>query len=176
MGGRVAEEIFLGDVSSGAQQDFSQATRLVRSMICEWGMSDTLGTVSYDERMDNGGGYIAGVPYHEKPYSEETARAIDEEVRKILDQAYKRATEIIVAHKDQVELMTKMLMEFETLDAQDIKDILNNDWDPEKKRQRVKDAENLFKKSPASPPPLPLELQTDAGDPPKDRGFGIIGT
>jgi cell division protease FtsH len=154
MGGRVAEEIFLGDISSGAQQDISQATRLARSMVCEWGMSDNLGTVAYDERSDNGGGYT-GLNYHEKSYSEETARSIDDEVRNLLDEAHKRAHDIIEERRVQVELMTAMLIEFETLDAQDVRDILNDEWDPEKKRKRLKEQEELFKRQPGSPPPPP---------------------
>jgi len=145
MGGRAAEEIFQGDVSSGAQQDFAQATKLARSMVCQWGMSDNLGTVAYNDRDDNGGGYM-GFPGHEKSYSEETARVIDEEVRHILDEAHKRAVDMILAHREEVELMTQMLIEFETLDAQDIREIINHKWDAEKKRKRMKDQDTLFKK------------------------------
>lgn len=166
MGGRAAEQIFLGDVSSGAQQDFAQATRLARSMVCEWGMSTSLGNVAYDERFDGGGGY-AGLGYHEKSYSEETARAIDEEVRQILDAAYKRACSIIEEKCQAVELMTEMLIEFETLDAQDVQDIIKGEWDEEKKRKRLKDQDQLFKRQTETPPPpptLPKELKnTDYG-------------
>lgn len=152
MGGRCAEEIFVGDVSSGAQMDFAQATRFARSMVCEWGMSDILGTVAYDEKIDAGGGYGSS---HEKSYSEETAKQIDTEVREILDSAYKRAKEIILAHKEALELMTQMLMEFETLDAQDVKDILLSNWDIEEKRKRLREIENLNKVLPSMQPPPP---------------------
>lgn len=160
MGGRVAEEIFLGDISSGAQQDIAQATRLTRSMVCEWGMSDSLGTVAYDERYDNGGGYT-GIPYHEKSYSEETARAIDEEVRQILDEAHKRAQEVIEKYREEVELMAQLLVEFETLDAQDVRDIINHEWDSEKKRQRLKKQDQLFKREVETPPPPPSIKELD---------------
>ncbi|HEY4831068.1 MAG TPA: cell division protein FtsH, partial [Waddliaceae bacterium] len=171
MGGRAAEEIFLGDVSSGAQMDFAQATRLARSMVCEWGMSDNLGKVAYDEKYDNGGGY-AGLPYHEKSYSEETARVIDVEVRKLLDAAHQRAHEIIEEYSEEVELMTQMLVEFETLDAHDVRDIINKEWDPEKKRKRLKDQDQLFKRQPESPPPPPIsELKNESG-----RDFGLSTT
>ncbi len=169
MGGRAAEQIFVGDVSSGAQQDFAQATRLARSMVCEWGMSDNLGNVAYDDRFDNGGGYT-GVSYHEKSYSEETARAIDEEVRNLLDTAYKRAVDIIEQKRAQMELMAQMLMEFETLDAHDVRDIINNSWDPEKKRKRLKDQEQLFKRQPETPPPPPPNI-TDEVKKKGDLGF-----
>ncbi|WP_348663001.1 ATP-dependent zinc metalloprotease FtsH [Chlamydia vaughanii] len=155
MGGRAAEEIFLGDVSSGAQQDISQATKIVRSMVCEWGMSDQLGTVTYDERSDASTGYGA---YHEKSYSEETAKSIDGELRALLDAAYQRALTVIREHRDEVELMTQMLIEFETLDAKDVKEIMDHTWDPEKKRARLKEEGMMFKKvSDDLPPPPPQE-------------------
>ncbi|WP_201456267.1 ATP-dependent zinc metalloprotease FtsH [Chlamydia sp. 17-3921] len=155
MGGRAAEEIFLEDISSGAQQDIAQATKLVRSMICEWGMSDQLGTVAYDERSDTSMGYGS---YYEKTYSEETAKTIDTELRALLDAAYQRALEIIREHREDVELMTQMLMEFETLDAKDVKEIMEHSWDPEKKRARLKEEGALFKKASSDlPPPPPQE-------------------
>lgn len=156
MGGRCAEKIFVGDLSSGAQQDIERATQLARSMVCKWGMSDKIGVVAYDDRSDNG---QSGMPdYHEKKYSEDTAKEIDEEVRKILDDANETATKIINEHRDQVELMAKMLMEFETLDKEDIENILQGRWNDEEKRGRLKKADELHKK-PASaipPPPPPL--------------------
>lgn len=161
MGGRVAEEIFLGDISSGAQQDFAQATRLARSMVCEWGMSDTLGKVSYDDRFENYSGY--GLPYHDKSYSEKTAITIDEEVRQITDAAYKRAETILLEHREQVELMSKMLIEFETLDSQDVKDIINNEWDVSKKQKRILEQENMYKRKPEEPPPPPVINEIGSG-------------
>lgn len=158
MGGRVAEEIFVSDISSGAQQDIERATALARSMVCEWGMSDKLGAVAYDERSEMGG-YLGMNNYHEKKYSEETAKAIDTEVRKILDDAHELATKIIQEHKEQVELMAQMLIEFETLDAEDIRKILNGEWNIEEKRARLKKAEELHKKVPVTPPPSPFETK-----------------
>lgn len=154
MGGRVAEEVFVKDISSGARQDLEQATHIARSMVCEWGMSDTLGAVAYDERSDSGQ-YLGMSGYHEKKYSEETAKAIDGEVRRILDEALATARRIIAERRDQVELMTQMLMEFETLDADDVQKIVNNEWDIEEKRNRLKIADELHKKKPTSPPPTP---------------------
>jgi cell division protease FtsH len=155
MGGRCAEEIFIGDISSGAQQDIERATQLVRSMVCEWGMSDKLGAVAYDERSDSGQ-YLGWSNYHEKKYSEETAKAIDDEVRTIMDAAHDRAKEILLAHRDQVELMAKMLIEFETLDAEDVQKILNNEFTIEEKQVKLKLAEELHKKNMPPPPPPPI--------------------
>lgn len=155
MGGRAAEEIFVQDMSSGAQHDIMQATKMARSMVCEWGMSDNLGTVTYDERSESGQ-YLGVSGYHEKNYSDETAKAIDKEVRQLIDEAHKRATELLTEHKDKVQLMTDMLMEFETLDATDIKEIMDGSWDATKKRERLKTASELQINA---PPPVPISIR-----------------
>lgn len=156
MGGRVAEEVFVGDISSGAKQDIEHATQIARSMVCEWGMSDKLGAVAYDERSE-GGQYLGIQGYHEKKYSENTAQTIDEEVRRILDSALEEARSIIRDKHDQVELMAQMLMEFETLDAEDVVKILNKEWNIEDKREKLKRADELHKKVSATPPPPPTD-------------------
>lgn len=153
MGGRAAEEIFVLDMSSGAQHDIMQATKMARSMVCEWGMSDNLGLVTYDEKSESGQ-YLGVNGYHEKNYSDETAKTIDLEVRMLIDTAHKRALEILTEKKLEVQLMTDMLMEFETLDAVDVKEIMDGTWDVEKKRGRVKKADELQIKAPP-PPPMP---------------------
>lgn len=153
MGGRVAEEIFVGDISSGARQDLEQATHIARSMVCEWGMSEKLGVVAYDEREN--GQYIGISGYHEKKYSEETAKAIDEEVRRILDEALTLARKIIHERREQVELMTQMLIEFETLDSEDVMKIINNEWNIDAKRNKLKLADELHKKTPVQQPQPP---------------------
>jgi len=156
MGGRVAEEIFVGDVSSGAQMDFSQATSLVRSMVCEWGMTDALGPVAYDERSESGQ-YLGVASHQEKTYSETTANQIDKEIRRILEAAHQRAKDILEENHDKVVLMTDMLMEFETLDRQDVLEIMEGKWDTDKKRERLKDeTERLKRQAPPPPPPAPI--------------------
>lgn len=159
MGGRAAEEVFVGDLSSGAQSDIERATHLARSMVCEWGMSDALGAVAYDERSEQGQ-YLGMGSYHEKKYSEATAQLIDQEVKRILDDAHTLASTIIKERREQVELMTKMLMEFETLDSTDVAQILNNEWDIEGKRKRLKTAAELHQPS-VVPPPLPEIPKSD---------------
>lgn len=155
MGGRVAEEMFVYDISSGAQQDIERATQLARNMVCKWGMSDKLGAVAYDEQSDSGQ-YLGLGEHHEKRYSDETAKTIDQEVRSILDRAHQTAEEIITQYKDQVELMTQMLIEFETLDSEDVQEIvINKNWDAAKKRERLKKAAELYKKDSVLPPPIP---------------------
>lgn len=146
MGGRVAEALFVGDVSSGAQMDFTQATRIVRSMVCEWGMTDLLGPVAYDERSDVGQ-YLGGSGMHEKKYSEATAEKIDQQVHALLEEAHQKATTILETHRKEVELMTEMLIEFETLNKDDVLEIMEGTWDTEQKRQRVKATDALQKNS-----------------------------
>ncbi len=155
MGGRCAEEIFVSDISSGAQQDIERATQIARSMVCEWGMSDIIGPVAYEERHDPN---AYGAVSHDRRYSEEKAREIDLEVRRLLDEGHQTAIRIITENKDVVELMTQMLIEFETLDAEDARRMKERQWDPEEKRARLKKADELHKKVPAStqtPPPPP---------------------
>ncbi len=172
MGGRVAEEVFVHDVSSGAQQDIERATQLARNMVCKWGMSDKLGAVAYDERSDNGYGYAA--EHHEKQYSNETAQSIDAEVRKILDEAHEIAKKIILEYRDQVELMTQMLMEFETLDSEDVQEIvLKGTWDINRKRDKLKRAADLYKKDQASTPPPPPPKETSVSSGPLSNSLGL---
>jgi cell division protease FtsH len=123
---------------------------LVRSMVCEWGMTDKLGAVAYDERSEQGQ-YLGGQGFQEKSYSQDTAKAIDEEVRKILDAAHESAKNIVIAHKDKVQLMADMLMEFESLDRDDVKLIISGEWDAEKKRAKEKVLESLSRKLPPAP-------------------------
>lgn len=148
MGGRCAEEVFVGDVSSGAKQDIEQATNLARSMVCEWGMSEKIGPVAYDERSSNG---AYGMPA-ERKYSEDKAREIDLEVRNLLDAANNTAMTIIKEKKEEIELMAKMLIEFETLDNEDARKILNHEWDIDAAKQKKQIAKELHKE-PAQPQP-----------------------
>ncbi len=165
MGGRAAEEIFVHDMSSGARHDFMQATRLARSMVCEWGMTDKLGPVAYDQQTETN--QYLGVRNSEKDYSDKTAEEIDQTVRQLLDEAYKQATATLELHRDKVELMANMLMEFETLDSTDIKEMMEGSWDSERKKGRLKAADELQKKAPPPPPPLPVAARppvvTDQG-------------
>jgi cell division protease FtsH len=125
MGGRIAEGFHSDDVSNGASGDIRQATSLARHMVCEWGMSDKLGMVEYGEgdgpvflgRGDMGG--------RRANYSENTSQIIDEEIKRFIDDAYDIATRILNEGRDKVELIAKALLEFETLDAAHLKDIID---------------------------------------------------
>ncbi|MGX6962798.1 ATP-dependent zinc metalloprotease FtsH [Vagococcus xieshaowenii] len=120
LGGRVAEEVFFGVKSTGASNDFEQATGLARSMVTEYGMSDRLGTVQYEGNHQ----VFVGRDYGQtKAYSDQVAYEIDEEVRRILNEAHDKAKEIIEENRDKHELIAKMLLEHETLDARQIKSL-----------------------------------------------------
>jgi cell division protease FtsH len=121
-GGRIAEEMFCDDISSGAQSDIQQATRISRQMVVTWGMSDKLGPVSYEE--DTGFDRMVYVMPGEKDYSEKTAEDIDAEVKRLTNEAYKSARELIEANKDKLDNIAKALLKYETLDAADVKMIL----------------------------------------------------
>ena len=121
-GGRIAEEMFCGDISSGAQSDIQQATRIAKQMVLTWGMSERLGPVSYET--DTGlQETFYGFP-GEKEYSEKTAETIDIEVKRITDEAYNKARELIERNKDNVEHIAKALLKYETLDAEDVNVII----------------------------------------------------
>jgi cell division protease FtsH len=121
-GGRIAEEVFCDDISSGAQSDIEQATRIARQMVLTWGMSDNLGPVNYGP--DQGVKDITYALPTEREYSEKTAEEIDTEVKRIMDAAYQMAKKVIVENKSRLEGIAQALLKYETLDAEDVKLIL----------------------------------------------------
>ncbi len=123
MGGRVAEEIVLDDVASGASGDIRMATNLARSMVCEWGMSDALGMVEYGDG-GNGEVFLARDMAKSKNYSEATAQKIDSEIKRIIDDAYAKATELLTKHRKDMDLIADALMEYETLDGAHIVELM----------------------------------------------------
>ncbi|QOV90399.1 ATP-dependent zinc metalloprotease FtsH [Humisphaera borealis] len=124
-GGRIAEEMFCGDVNTGVMSDIRQVTGLARKMVTEWGMNDRLGFVFYgddDSKPNMFGGFGEG-----KAYSDETAKTIDEEVKKLIDFLYEEARQLLTTHKDRVDAMAKALVKYETLDASDVDRIMRGD-------------------------------------------------
>ena len=116
-GGRIAEEIFVGEVSTGASNDFERATKIARAMVTKYGMSDVLGTMVY---ADEEGGYgIAS-----RTISEATQQKVDAEIRRILDEQYQVAWKILDEKRDIVEAMTAALMDWETIDAEQVKALM----------------------------------------------------
>lgn len=128
MGGRTAEEIIFNAESSGASNDFEQATQIARSMVTQYGMSEKLGTVTLESESQP----FLGASYGQQPpYSQETAAAIDREVRKIINEAHQRAYDIIQAHRDQHKLIAEALLKYETLDEKQILSLFNDGKMPE---------------------------------------------
>ena len=127
LGGRVAEEIFCDDVTTGASNDLERATKMARAMVTQYGMSSELGT------------QVFGQPNHEvflgrdmgntQDYSEETARRIDDEVARIMKEAHDRAYEILSGHREQMDLMASVLLERETVEGEACQALLDNKWD-----------------------------------------------
>jgi cell division protease FtsH len=122
-GGRIAEEIFMHQMSTGASNDFERATKLARAMVTRYGMSVTLGTMVYeDSEQDAYFGRMSS-----KTVSEATQQKVDAEIRSILDEQYALARRLLEEHRDKVDVMAKALLEWETLDADQVNDIMNGD-------------------------------------------------
>jgi cell division protease FtsH len=122
MGGRVAEEIAFGDITSGARGDIRGATAIARRMVCEWGMSERMGMVEYGEHEDYV--FLGRDISRARDYSEATAEQIDQEVRKLLDNAYQAARDTLMAHREKLDAIAKALLEYETLDGVQIKELI----------------------------------------------------
>ncbi len=125
-GGRIAEEMTLGKdgVTTGASNDIERATQYARNYVTKWGLSDKLGAQLYTEEEQSG--YLGSAGGSQMSHlSDETARLIDSEIKLLLDNCYEKATQILAEHREQLELMKDALMEYETIDAKQIDDIMN---------------------------------------------------
>ncbi len=142
-GGRVAEEIFVGNISTGASNDFERATQIARDMVTRYGMSEALGPMVYGE--NEGEVFLGRSVTTHKNLSDVTMQAVDKEIRRILDEQYALARKLLQDNRDKVEMMTEALMEWETIDTEQIQDIMAG------KRPRPP------KPSPSQQPPQPPE-------------------
>ena len=122
-GGRIAEEIFMNQMTTGASNDFQRATDMARRMVTEWGMTNELGPMVYSE--NEGEVFLGRSVTNQKNVSEATMQKVDSEIRKIIDEQYKIARNLIEDNKDKMEAMAKALLEFETIDSDQIDDIMN---------------------------------------------------
>lgn len=121
-GGRIAEEIFMKQMTTGASNDFQRATDLARRMVTQWGMSDTLGPMVYGE--EEGEIFLGRQVTTHRNVSEATMQKVDAEIRRIIDQQYALARRLLEENSDKVEAMTGALLEWETLDADQVNDIM----------------------------------------------------
>ena len=123
MGGRVAEEIVLQEISTGASADIQQASRVARSMVMQYGMSEKLGPISYGES-PNHQVFLGRDFNHQRNYSEEVACDIDKEVRRYMDEAYEACRTILQENRDKLELIAQALLEYETLSAKQLEELM----------------------------------------------------
>jgi cell division protease FtsH len=124
MGGRVAEQICFGEITTGAASDIKQATHIARMMVTEWGMSDVLGFQHFGTREEVL--FLGREVNKSNEVSEETARKIDGEIKRILDEGYAKTHEILTQNRDKLDLLTNVLIERESLDGRDVDDILKH--------------------------------------------------
>ncbi|MDH3068651.1 ATP-dependent zinc metalloprotease FtsH [Akkermansia sp. N21169] len=154
MGGRCAEQIVFGDVTSGAVGDIRMATNMARRMVCEYGMSEKLGFVEYGEQ--TGEVFLArDLGTRSRNYSEQTAQTIDEEIRTLVENAYTRCLAILEDNRAKLEAISEALLEYETLTGEQVQDLL----------------EKGFMTNPpesVGPPPLPSEEQNDNSEQQQD--------
>lgn len=128
MGGRVAEEVFFNQITTGASNDIERATEIAHKMVCAWGMSEKLGPMTFGK--DNEHIFLGkefGMSQGSKEYSEATAMAIDGEIRQIVTRCHERAKDLITKNRDKLELLATTLMEFEVLDSDQISRVLNGE-------------------------------------------------
>jgi cell division protease FtsH len=122
-GGRIAEEMFTGDTNSGVMGDIRQATTIARKMVAEWGMNERLGFVFYGED-ENKQMFDFG---SNREYSEETAKIIDEEVKKLIDSLFAETQQLLATNRERIDAVAKALLKYETLDTNDIDRIMRGD-------------------------------------------------
>jgi cell division protease FtsH len=123
LGGRTAEEIALGEISTGAHNDLQRATDIARAMVTEFGMSDALGAVNYD---GNKRARFLDIPMPQERglYSEETAQKIDGEVKRIVSEAHQKARDILTDHRDKLEQVTRRLLDIEVMEGDELRRLL----------------------------------------------------
>ena len=157
MGGRAAEEIEIGDVTSGAAGDIRMATNIARSMVCDWGMSD-LGMISFGDKQDQV--FLGKELSRAQNYSEETAQKIDIEIKQVIDDQYKRAKEILQENLSALHASAEALLEHETIEGKHIHEILEHGKiiSPVIKSQPEENKEEVAEETPAT------DAEADKGD------------
>ena len=163
LGGRVAEELFCDDITTGASNDLERATKMARSMVTNYGMSSELGV------------QVFGQPNHEvflgrdygntQDYSDATARRIDDEVARIMKEAHDRAVEILSSRRDQMDLMAQVLLERETVDGEECEALLENDWAAYLEREKRKEEEGSSALESSEAPAKPVSDPASPAEP-----------
>jgi cell division protease FtsH len=163
MAGRISEEIVSGDISSGASGDIQQATAVARSMVCQWGMSEKMGMVQYGSDQDHV--FMGQDVPPAKGYSEFTAQEIDAEVKRIINEAYAVSKNIIDINRAKLEIIANALLEYETLDGEQVGEIVRTGtFTPPPPAPKVDPPSGAVAATPLADAPKPL--------PPKLPGYG----
>jgi len=161
MGGRCAEEICLGEMTTGAGNDIERATEMARKMVCEWGMSEKMGPLTYGTKEEQ---VFLGKDFaSQKNFSDQTAKLIDQEVKTLVMGGYTRATDLLTQNRDKLEKMAQALLEHETLNAKEIRNILDG--------KDIFDSEDSGKTQNIKPDEIPAEKLKPKSDP----GEGLLG-
>ena len=129
LGGRVAEELVLEQLTTGAGNDLERATELARKMVCDWGMSDELGPVTFGKKEEQI--FLGREIAQDRDYSEETARVIDHAIKNLVFNSYNQAKDLLTTHRAQLEALAQALLEKETLDSPEIDRILDSFSNPD---------------------------------------------
>ena len=153
LGGRVAEEVVLGEISTGASSDIQNATQIIRSMIMQYGMSDTIGPIAYGE--ENHQVFLGRDFNRDRNYSEEIAGEIDREVRRCVEEAYEACRVIITENRDKLDLIANALLERETLNASELEELMTKGVISDKD-EKDDDADDTGK-----PLPIPVDVVID---------------
>jgi len=152
-GGRIAEEMFTGEINTGATNDIQQATRIAQRMVCEWGMSEKLGPIKYKEQDEDV--FLGREMANQYVHSPSTAEAIDQEVRRIVAECYKDAERVLETKREEIERVAKALMEYETISGEELATLITT-GKLEKKTVKQVEHRPLLKVQPKqSPPPEP---------------------
>jgi cell division protease FtsH len=151
-GGRIAEELFMHQMTTGASNDFERATQMARDMVTRYGMSEALGPMVYGE--NEGEVFLGRSVTTHKNMSETTMQQVDAEIRRIIDEQYALARRLLEENRDKVEAMTAALLELETIDADQINDIMEG--------------------KPPRPPKMPQPKAASPGDTPPDAAPSAV--
>jgi len=156
-GGRIAEEIFMNQMTTGASNDFQRATETARRMVTEWGMTDEMGPMVYGE--NEGEVFLGRSVTTQKNVSEATMQNVDKEIRRIIDSQYNLARKLIEDNSDKIEMMANALLEYETLDTDQIDDIMagNKPRPPKPSKGNEPKDKNKSKNKPQNPSSSPLQ-------------------
>ncbi len=158
LGGRTAEELVFGEVTTGAEDDLNKTTDTAKRMVMRWGMSEKLGPRTFGR--DNGQPFLGRDLGHEADYSDEIAREIDDEIRRIVEEAHDRAREVLTQHVDELRRLARILIEYETIDRDQFERLLAGE-----------DVESVFKDAERRlPPALPEQPRKE---PSRPRGIGL---